>query len=75
MVDIFSGSSAPCLSTKSGELQREFFFTPRITSWTQVFQYSIPWETLLENQLWLAGANFTLIMIAVAIVESRDFKS
>ena len=54
---------------------REFFFTPRITSWTQVFQYSIPWETLIENQLWLAGANFTLIMMAVAIVESRDFKS
>jgi len=54
---------------------REFFFTPRITSWTQIFQYQIPWEMLVENQLWLMGANITLALIAAVIVEGRDFKS
>jgi len=57
------------------ESLKPFFLTTRMSSWVQVFQYRIPWELLMENNLWLAGINVTLILAAIAIVENRDFKS
>lgn len=57
------------------ESLKEFFITGRMSSWIQIFQYQIPWELLIENHLWLIGINATLILAAIAVVESRDFKS
>lgn len=57
------------------ESLRDYFLTAKMSSWIGVFHYRIPWETLMENNLWLMGVNATLLLATIAVVENRDFKS
>lgn len=52
-----------------------YFFTARMSSWIQVFQYSIPWEAMMENYAWLMAINATLFIVGWQVFERRDFKS
>lgn len=54
---------------------REWFLTSRMSVWIAVFEYRIPWETLMENYTWLMALNATLFVVAAAAFSSRDFKA
>ncbi|MFZ4597724.1 MAG: ABC transporter permease subunit [Terrimicrobiaceae bacterium] len=54
---------------------RPFFLTARMTAWVFVFEYRIPWERILEDYVWLAAINSTLIILAWLVFMRRDFKS
>lgn len=53
---------------------REWFLTARMSAWVTVFQYRIPWESLLENYTWLLAINATLFALGAAAFSTRDFK-
>lgn len=54
---------------------REWFLTTRMSVWIAVFEYRIPWESLMENYTWLMALNVTLFVVAAAAFSSRDFKA
>lgn len=54
---------------------RGWFLTTKMTAWVFVFEYRIPWETMLENYTWLIAINATLFLTGWQIFERRDFKS
>lgn len=54
---------------------RDWFLTAKMSAWALVFEYRIPWETMLENYAWLAAINATLLVLAAWAFTSRDFKS
>lgn len=57
------------------ESLRDWFFTARMGAWIQVFQYRIPWETMVQDYLWLFGMDATLIVLGWIAFEVRDFKA
>lgn len=57
------------------ESLRGWFFTARMGTWFQVFQYRIPWEKMLEDYMWLGAIDATLLIIGWIAFERRDFKS
>lgn len=57
------------------ETLRPFFLTARMTSWVFIFEYRIPWERVIEDYVWLAAINATLVVMAVWVFQRRDFKS
>lgn len=54
---------------------RPYFLTARMTAWVFVFEYRIPWERILEDYVWLAAINLTLVILAWLVFSRRDFKS
>jgi hypothetical protein len=46
-----------------------------MSAWIRVFEYQIPWERMLEDYAWLLAINATLIVLAHAVFQQRDFKS
>ena len=54
---------------------REYFLTAHMASWIYLFEARIPWERIIESYAWLFGINATLVLLALAVFQSRDFKS
>lgn len=54
---------------------RGWFLTTKMTAWVRVFEYHIPWETIIESYAWLIAINATLFLTGWQIFERRDFKS
>lgn len=54
---------------------QEWFLTARMSTWIAVFEYHIPWGTLLENYAWLMALNVTLFVLALTVFSARDFKA
>lgn len=54
---------------------RSWFITDKMASWIHVFDYRIPWESLVENYVWLMALNATLFIIGWQVFSRRDFKS
>jgi len=46
-----------------------------MSAWAGVFQYRIPWETMLEDYAWLAAFGASLLVVAVSVFHARDFKN
>lgn len=57
------------------ESLRPWFITTHMSAWVHVFAPRIPWEYILESATWLMALNLTLIILARAIFQSRDFKA
>jgi ABC-2 type transport system permease protein len=53
---------------------RDWFLTAKMSAWIGIFQYRIPWETLIEQYVWLAAINATFILVGTIAFQSRDFK-
>jgi len=54
---------------------RHFFLTHYMGAWMLVFAPQIPWESILERVLFLAGLMGTLLVGSWLVLERRDFKS
>jgi ABC-2 type transport system permease protein len=54
---------------------RGWFLTAKMSAWANIFEYRIPWEIMAEDYAWLAAINGTLLVLAVLVFTSRDFKS
>ncbi|MFZ4483454.1 MAG: ABC transporter permease [Chthoniobacterales bacterium] len=54
---------------------RGWFLTAKMSAWANLFAYRIPWEIMAEDYAWLAAINGTLLVLAVLVFTSRDFKS
>jgi len=54
---------------------KEMFLTYKMAVWIHIFDYRIPWETMVENYAWLMAINATLFLIGWQAFERRDFKS
>lgn len=54
---------------------RGWFLTAKMSAWAHVFQYRIPWESMIENYAWLMAINATLLIVAWQAFSQRDFKS
>jgi ABC-2 type transport system permease protein len=57
------------------ESLKPWFITSHMAAWVHVFEYRIPWEHMIEDYAWLLAINATLIVLARAIFQRRDFKS
>jgi len=57
------------------ESLKPWFITSHMATWVHVFEYRIPWEKMLEDYAWLFAINATLLVIARAVFQQRDFKS
>ena len=53
---------------------RDWFLTAKMSAWVAIFQYRIPWETIMEQYVWLAAINATFIVIGAVAFNNRDFK-
>lgn len=53
---------------------KPWFITTHMSIWVQAFQPRIPWERLAESLTLLLAINLTLLIIARAVFQSRDFK-
>lgn len=54
---------------------RGWFLTMKMTAWVRVFEYRIPWESMVEDYAWLMAFNVSLLLIAWQAFSARDFKS
>jgi ABC-2 type transport system permease protein len=54
---------------------RGWFLTMKMTAWVRVFEYRIPWDSLIEDYTWLTAINATLFLLAWQVFSRRDFKS
>lgn len=54
---------------------RGWFLTTKMSAWVRIFEYRIPWETMVEDYAWLMAINATLFLIAWQVFSQRDFKS
>lgn len=54
---------------------RHWFLTMKMASWLHIFDFRIPWETMVENYAWLLAVNATLFLVGWLAFERRDFKS
>lgn len=54
---------------------RGWFLTMKMTAWVRIFEYRIPWESMIEDYAWLMAINATLFLIAWQVFSQRDFKS
>ncbi len=57
------------------ESLRGWFLTMKMTAWVRIFEYRIPWESMIEDYAWLMAINATLFLIAWQVFSQRDFKS
>ncbi len=57
------------------ESLKGWFLTMKMTAWVRVFEYRIPWESMVEDYVWLLAINMTLFLIAWLVFLRRDFKS
>jgi ABC-2 type transport system permease protein len=54
---------------------RGWFLTTKMNAWLGMFEYQIPWESMVADYTVLMAINASLLVIAWAIFELRDFKS
>jgi ABC-2 type transport system permease protein len=54
---------------------RGWFVTSRMSAWIFVFEARVPWERIVEDMSWLLAINATLVIVGIAIFQSRDLKS
>ena len=54
---------------------RHWFMASHMASWLNIFRDPIPWETILQDYLYLFGVNATFVIIGITIFCRRDFKS
>ncbi len=54
---------------------QDWFLTARMATWVDIFQPRIPWDTMIENYAILLAIDATLLVLAWAAFERRDFKS
>ena len=54
---------------------QNWFLTTKMGVWVHIFEYSIPWEKMVEDYALLTAVNITLLVIGWQIFEQRDFKS
>lgn len=54
---------------------RGWFLTSKMNAWLSVFEYHIPWESMIASYTWLMAVNASLLLLAWVIFERRDFKS
>lgn len=54
---------------------RSWFITTRMSTWSNIFRYQIPWETMAEDYIWLLAINISLILLGYMIFQTRDLKS
>jgi len=57
------------------ESLKPWFVTAHMAAWVHVFEFRIPWERMAEDYAWLLALNATLIVLAHAVFQQRDFKS
>ena len=57
------------------ESLKPWFITSHMATWVHVFEYWIPWERMAEDYAWLFALNATLVVLAHAVFQRRDFKS
>ncbi len=57
------------------ESLKGWFITVKMGVWIKVFEYRVPWETMLEQYAWLLAIDATLFLIGWMAFEQRDFKS
>jgi len=57
------------------ESLKPWFVTSHMAAWVHVFEYRIPWERMIEDYAWLLALNATLLVLARAVFQQRDFKS
>ncbi|GAB4174741.1 MAG: hypothetical protein Fur0032_14450 [Terrimicrobiaceae bacterium] len=57
------------------ESLRPWFITTHMSAWVHIFAPRIPWEHIVESTTWLMAMNLTLVIVAGAIFQSRDFKA
>ena len=57
------------------ESLRGWFITMKMTAWVRIFEYRIPWESMVEEYVWLMAINATLFIVGWQMFEQRDFKS
>jgi len=53
---------------------KDWFLTAKMGAWVMVFEYRIPWEFMLEQYIWLAAINLTLLTLGYLSFSARDFK-
>jgi len=57
------------------ESLKPWFLTSHMAAWVHVFEYRIPWERIAEDYAWLFALDATLVLLAHAVFQQRDFKS
>lgn len=57
------------------ESLKGWFITVKMGVWIKVFEYRVPWESMLEQYAWLLAIDATLFLIGWMAFEQRDFKS
>jgi ABC-2 type transport system permease protein len=57
------------------ENYRHWLMSTHMTTWTNAFRESIPWERVVSDYLYLFGLNGTFLMLGFAVFARRDFKS
>lgn len=54
---------------------RGWFVTSKMSTWILIFENRIPWERMVEDLSWLLAINASLVIVGIAIFQSRDLKS
>lgn len=54
---------------------RGWFLTTKMNAWLSVFEYQVPWESMIADYTWLMAINASLFVLSWLIFERRDFKS
>ncbi len=54
---------------------RGWFLTTKMNAWLAVFEYQVPWESMLADYTWLMAINASLFVVSWLVFEQRDFKS
>lgn len=57
------------------ESLKPWFVTAHMAAWVHVFEFRVPWERMAEDYAWLLALNATLVVLAHAVFQQRDFKS
>ena len=57
------------------ESLKPWFVTSHMSAWVRIFECQIPWERMAEDYAWLLALNATLVVLAHAVFQQRDFKS
>lgn len=57
------------------ETIQDWFLTAKMATWVSIFEPRIPWDTMIENYAILLAIDATLLVLAWAAFERRDFKS
>ncbi len=54
---------------------RGWFLTTKMNAWLAVFEYQVPWESMIADYTWLMAINASLFVVSWLVFERRDFKS